>query len=299
MESDPLLLGCDFSSSPSPAKPIVVALGRWRPARIGEKNPSSPAENGTLLLLKLERFSTLEAFAQWLTEEREPWVGAFDFPFGLPRELVEALGWPTVWAACMDHYGAQPREALRELFRRFCAARPVGAKFAHRATDRLAGSSSSMKWVNPPVAWMMHAGVPLLRRAEALMPGLAPGRADRVALEAYPGMLARAVLGRRSYKGDSAAARTPERLAARQVLVAALEQGLTQWEIRLRMRPRDRAALLDDARGDRLDAVLCLAQAAWAWLQEQRLTGAGRRSGATPGWGLPSFDPLEGWIVGA
>ena len=156
-----------------------------------------------------------------------------------------------------------------------------------------------MKWVNPPVAWMMHAGVPLLRRAEALMPGLAPGRADRVALEAYPGMLARAVLGRRSYKGDSAAARTPERLAARQVLVAALEQGLTQWEIRLRMRPRDRAALLDDARGDRLDAVLCLAQAAWAWLQEQRLTGVGRRSGATPGWGLPSFDPLEGWIVGA
>jgi hypothetical protein len=29
------------------------------------------------------------------------------------------------------------------------------------------------------------------------------------------------------------------------------------------------------------------------------LTGAGRRSGATPGWGLPPFDPLEGWIVGA
>ena len=47
-----------------------------------------------------------------------------------------------------------------------------------------------------------------------------------------------------------------------------------------------RDALVDDARGDALDAVLCLMQAAWASLQ--------------PGWGLPSdVDPLEGWIVSA
>jgi hypothetical protein len=41
-----------------------------------------------------------------------------------------------------------------------------------------------------------------------------------------------------------------------------------------------------DAMGDRLDAVLCLMQAAWAALQ--------------PGHGLPTqVDPLEGWIVTA
>ena len=40
--------------------------------------------------------------------------------------------------------------------------RTIGGKFAHRATDGPAGSSPSMKWVNPPVAFMLHAGVPLL-----------------------------------------------------------------------------------------------------------------------------------------
>ena len=48
--------------------------------------------------------------------------------------------------------------------------------------------------------------------------------------------------------------------------------------------------LIDDASGDALDAVLCLLQAAWA-LQQQR-QGHGN-------WGLPDFDPLEGWIVSA
>jgi hypothetical protein len=48
--------------------------------------------------------------------------------------------------------------------------------------------------------------------------------------------------------------------------------------------------LIDDASGDSLDSALCLLQAAWAQREHQ----AGH-----PNWGLPPFDPLEGWIVGA
>ena len=53
-----------------------------------------------------------------------------------------------------------------------------------------------MKWVNPPVAYMLHAGVPALMAAGAYFPCLqAPDpQAARIALEAYPGMLAREVL---------------------------------------------------------------------------------------------------------
>ena len=251
-----------------------------------------------MLLLKTEQFATLDAFADWLCAEREPWVGGFDLPFGLPRELVHALGWPTDWAPCMDHFCAQPRAALRERFKAFCDARPAGGKFAHRATDGPAGSSPSMKWVNPPVAWMMHAGVPLLRRAEVTLPGLLPGRADRIALEAYPGLLAREVLGARSYKSDDTARQTPERLIARKDLLAALEHGLPRLNLALRLSPSQHDALADDARGDRLDAVLCLLQAAWA-LSQQRIQEARGQTADGPGWGLPAFDPLEGWIVGA
>ena len=79
---------------------------------------------------------------------------------------------------------------------------------------------------------------------------------------------------------------TPERLIARKDIVAALEQGRTSLGLRLKLTPAQHDALIADASGDRLDAVLCLLQAAWA--------------GGRDDWGLPAgFDPVEGWIVGA
>ena len=276
-----LLLGCDFSSRPTRRKPVLLALGHERAGRV--------------VLSRLERLQTLEAYAAWLAEPRE-WVGGFDLPFGLPRELVSTLGWPTDWAACMAHYASLSREQIRAEFAAFCDARPVGGKFAHRATDGPAGSSPSMKWVNPPVAYMMHAGVPPLLAAGVQLPGLwqpaaSPGAPTRVALEAYPGLLAREVLGKRSYKSDDPAKQTPERLIARKDLITALEQGQTRLGLSLKLSHAQRDALVDDASGDSLDAVLCLLQAAWA--QRRHVAGA-------PLYGLPpGLDPLEGWIVSA
>ena len=273
----PLLLGCDFSSSPTRRKPIVLALGQRQGARVQ--------------LTALQTFDTLAAFGQWLARPGE-WVGGFDLPFGLPRELVQALGWPTDWLGCMQHYRTLSRVQIRETFAAFCAARPVGGKFAHRATDGPAGSSPSMKWVNPPVAYMLHAGVPLLLDAGVHLPGLHAGDPRRVALEAYPGLLAREILGRRSYKSDDRAKHTPDRLIARKDLVHALEMGQTRLALRLKLSHAQRDALVDDASGDPLDAVLCLLQAAWA---ERRRTDHGDALYGLP----PALDPLEGWIVGA
>jgi hypothetical protein len=273
------LLGCDFTSAPARRKPITLAVGR--------------SERGRVLLDAIETFDSLDA---WGTRLRAPgpWVGGFDLPFGLPRELVQVLGWPTDWRACMAHYAALSRDTVRDTFAAFCDARPAGSKFAHRATDGPAGSSPSMKWVNPPVAFMLHAGVPRLLDARVHLPGLHDGDAQRVALEAYPGLLARSVLGGASYKSDDKAKQTPERLIARKTLINALENGqaplLQAAGLRLKLSHAQRDALADDASGDRLDAVLCLLQAAWALHQHQS---------GHPRWGLPAFDPLEGWIVGA
>lgn len=280
-----MLLGCDFSSSPSRKKPIVLALGS--------------ATGGRVQLSKLERLDSLDAFAQWL-QRPVSWVGGFDFPFGLPRELVETLGWPTQWEDCIRHYAALSRTQIRATFAEFCNARPVGGKFAHRATDIPAGSSPSMKWVNPPVAYMLHAGVPLLLAARVQMPGLhvgdlndggGTGKPNRVALEAYPGLLAREVLGHRSYKSDDKVRQTPERLIARKDLITALEHGQTRLGLRLKLTHAQRDTLVDDASGDSLDAVLCLIQAAWA--QSRPLQGV-------TSYGLPEgMDALEGWIITA
>lgn len=272
----PLLIGCDFSSSPTRRKPIVLASGSLA--------------GGRVLLTGLERIASLDAFGDWLKQPRA-WLGAFDFPFGLPRALVEHLGWPGSWTALMAHYASLSREEIRQTFAAFCAARPVGGKFAHRATDVPAGSSPSMKWINPPVAFMLHAGVPRLLAAGVHLPGLHAGDLSRVALEAYPGLLAREVLGRRSYKSDDRLKQTPDRLIARKDLITALEMGQTRLGLRLKLSHAQRDTLVDDASGDSLDAVLCLMQAAWA--QAQHAQGVAR-------YGLPSdVDPIEGWIVTA
>lgn len=275
-----LLVGCDFSSSPSRRKQIVLALGEQ--------------DRGRVVLQALERLDSLDAFSVWLATPRQ-WIGGFDLPFGLPRELVHTLGWPLQWEACIRHFASLSRADIRETFAAFCAARPVGGKFAHRATDGPAGSSPSMKWVNPPVAYMLHAGVPRLLDAGVHLPGLQPAVAPhaslRVALEAYPGLLAREVLGARSYKSDDVAKQTPERLIARKDLVTALEMGRTRLQLRLKLSHAQRDALVEDASGDALDAVLCLLQAAWA--EQQALLGHAC-------YGLPAdLDPLEGWILTA
>ncbi len=270
-ESPLRLAGVDFTSRPTARKPVTVALGA--------------CSRGVLRLERIELHASFDGFAAWL-QTPGPWLGAFDFPFGLPRELVETLGWPRAWLPLMRHYAALPRDEVRATFAAFCDARPAGGKFAHRACDLPAGSSPSMKWVNPPVAYMLHAGVPLLVEAGVHLPGLHAGDASRIALEAYPGLLARELLGARSYKSDEKAKQTAERLIARKDLVEALEQGRSRLGLRLRLSHAQRDALVADAAGDRLDAVLCLLQAAWASTQ--------------PNHGLPAvIDPLEGWIVSA
>lgn len=268
--------GVDFSSAPRHAKPIVVANGRL----YMDSAPASVTLDG------LMSFASLDAFEQWLALPG-PRLTGFDLPFGLPRELVLAQGWPEQWAACIDTYAGLSREQLRVRFKAFCDARPVGGKFAHRQTDRPAGSSPSMKWVNPPVAWMLHAGVPRLIRAGLTLPGQSVGDPVRIGLEAYPGLLARSVT-RASYKSDDKSRQTDARRDERERLIGALVAGATQPGLVTNLSDAQRLTLLSDASGDSLDAVFCLVQAAWGLLRQQADFGL-----------KPGFDPLEGWIVGA
>ncbi len=280
---EPKLVGCDFSSSPTRHKPIVMAWGHLR---------------GVVVVLeRIESLPSLSAFEDWLAQPRS-WTAGFDMPFGLPRELVSTLGWPLDWEPCIRHYANLSRAEIRELFSAFCHTRPVGGKFAHRVCDLPAGSSPSMKWVNPPVAYMLHAGVPRLLDAGVQCVGLQTGAPPlqeqaagqrRIALEAYPGLLAREVLGKRSYKSDDRAKQTPERLIARKDLLTALEMGQTRLGLRLKLSHALHDALIDDAKGDALDAVLCLLQVAW---------GARKHAAGDTRFGLPlEMDPLEGWIL--
>ena len=263
------IYGVDFTCAPRAAKPITVAAARLRKT-----------------VLQLERLERLESFAQFeaLLARPGPWIGGFDFPFSLPRELVRDLGWPAEWPALVAHCSAFDRPQFRAVLDAYRNTRQPGSRYAHRATDTPAGSSSPMKLVNPPVALMFHEGARRVLASGAYVPALNNGDAKRVALEAYPGLLVRKQLGiRDSYKSDTRREQTPARKAARKRVVAALKEG-EPLGVRLATPQTIERALMADGSGDLLDAAICAVQAAWA---AQR-----------PGYGIPASAPAgEGWIV--
>lgn len=269
--------GVDFTSRPNKRKTITVARGYFKDAQF--------------FLVAVDELDSFEKFEAMLVEPG-PWVAAFDFPFGLPREFCAEIGWlesittaKTNWATITTKLAAISREDLTNHCRAYCDARPAGSKFAHRPVDRLAASSPSMKWVNPPVVYMLKEGAPRLLAAGVDIPGQHSGDKTRVALEAYPGFLARSIT-KASYKNDQRAKQTPALFVARKQIVDTLLTGKYSLAIKLSATKLLQKLLIEDASGDALDAVLCALQAAWAYQRREQNFGL-----------PPNIDPLEGWIV--
>ncbi len=269
---DGLLLGVDFTCAPGRRKPITVARGRLL--------------GGVLQLQAVQAVESLPAFEAVLAEPG-PWFGAFDFPFGLPRAFVEAqgLGHSSAEVMATLRQRCPTRMAFRALVDAWGNTRPAGQRLLHRATDTALGevtSTSPLQTRYVPVGFMYFEGLSRLLQAGVTLPGLHEADAQRVAVEGYPALLAHALVGRRSYKNSE----LPDRLITRIDMVDALEQGRSPLGLRLKLSHALREALVADASGDRLDAVLCLLQAGWAVRQ--------------PRCGLPAqVDAVEGWIAGA
>jgi len=265
------IYGVDFTCAPRRAKPITVAVGLLK--------------RKCLEISEIEKLFSFAEFEAFLARPG-PWVGGFDFPFSLPAELARDLRWPTAWQELVAHCAAMDRKGFRQALDSYRAGRPVGRKYAHRATDYPAGSSSPMKLVNPPVALMFHEGARRLLAADVHIPVLSPRNFSKTAVEAYPGLLVRKQLGiRASYKSDTRAEQTSARMAVRKQVLSALKEG-RPLGIRIRIERKCERQIVDDGSGDLLDAVICAAQAAWA--------------AKRPGYGLPAEASAgEGWIVTA
>lgn len=266
------LLGVDFSCAPSRRKPITVARGH----RAGS----------TVELQRVDRLHDLREF-EALLREPGPWLGAFDFPFGLPRVFVESLGLGETLPAVVAELRVRcaTRMDFRALVDAWGNGRPKGERLPHRRTDVAepgAFTTSPLQTRYVPVGLMFFEGLPRLLDAGVHLPGLAEGDRSRVALEGYPGLLAHELIGARSYKNRD----SDDRRQARCDLLDALREGQGRLGLALRMKPALRRELEGDAGADLLDAALCLVQAAWA----RRQLGYGQP---------PSIDPVEGWVASA
>src|SRR5215204_7793019 len=145
-----------------------------------------------------------------------------DFPFGQPGSLVAALGWREGWEGYVREVGRLPKEEFEGKIRADMATRPAGSKWRYRLADRRSGSSSAMMLFRVPVGKMFYQGAPRLLRSGVSVEPCYPTGSLRVAVEAYPAVVARRFLGKRSYKNDERKKQTTDQREAREELVAGL-----------------------------------------------------------------------------
>ena len=266
------IYGLDFTSAPGRRKPLIVLC--------------CALEGDSLRVEDSETLTDFGGFEDFL-QRRGPWVCGMDFPFGQPRSLVAALGWPESWEAYVGEVGALPKEAFEDKIRADMDKRPAGRKWRYRLADRRSGSSSAMMLFRVPVGKMFYQGAPRLLASGVRVEPCRRNGDERVAVEAYPAVVARRFLGRTAYKRDGVPD-TPERRSARETLLAGLESAVLRevYGFAVEMDARWRDEFVQDPSADALDSLLCAVQAAWAYEKRDE------------GYGVPTECDLdEGWIL--
>ena len=267
------IFGLDFTSAPSPRKPITCATGKLQASALLIEN-----------IVTLPTFAAFESFLQ----QEGPWIAAFDFPFGQPRRLITNLHWPSTWEGYVQHCALLGKTLFEETLTHYQASRPAGDKQHVRATDKVARARSPMMLHRVPVGKMFFQGAPRLLHSGVSVLPCRPNEKDRIALEGYPALVAQRWIGKIGYKSDERKKQTSEQQVARQRIVDGIcsDELYTAYGINLELNQTLVNRLVQEPMGDELDAVLCAIQAAWAYIQRER------------NYGIPlTCDSIEGWIV--
>ncbi len=266
------IFGIDFTSAPSSRKPITVARAEL--------------DGNHLLIERVERLENWEEFEAFLNEPG-PWRAGFDFPFSQPLQLFDDYGISGSWEHLVCQLTSAGRAAFESRLRNYKLNQPAGKKHHFRATDRAARACSPMTLDFTPVGKMFFEGAPRLIKANlSILPGRPTGDL-RVAVEAYPKLVAIKCVGNASYKADSKPKQAEQQRTTRCEILRSIEEVASQqYGISIHLSQELTQAAVSDPTGDTLDSILCALQAAWS------------QNCSNPPHGIPAnADPREGWIV--
>ena len=252
-------------------KPIICA--------IGELN------NDCLSVIELIRWDTFLGFEAFI-ESEDSKIVAVDFPLGQPLKLVKELGWQMSWHNYVDTVAQMSKEAFEYLIKQYRDSKPKGSKHLLRETDKLAGSCSPMMLYGVPVGKMFFEGATRLQASSASIWPCRVTNSNCFIIEGYPALVTRYLNGRRAYKSESMD--TPSRMLNRRSLVEKLlepDSLKSRYKISLNLSKNIIDSILNDPKGDVIDAVLCAIQAA-----NFHISGIGKVED------IPKSVVLEGWI---
>lgn len=278
----PTLWGIDFTSAPSPQKPIVAVEGK--------------VHHQSIEVVACHRWYSLADFVEWLYHPGyQPWYAGLDIPLGFPEDFLCEVGWlRDTWEATYTTIGALPKADYIHTIRQYQLAKPSGQKEPRRACDIQASAKSPTKVYQVPLAKMLYEGGTRLAKANHIhiWPGRLLANAPCHAVEVYPALVIRYLLAQsdwlqhQSYKtgevGDT------QQADVRQWLLASLQnpQRTGRYDYHLVISDNLDDHIIQDSHGDIVDALACLLQVGWVYKYYQRLGGL-----------FPNAKPLEGWIV--
>ena len=258
--------GIDFTSSPSRGRPITCIRCEL---------------DGSLLLVEQlyeweDWFVSIERFL----ERRGPWIAGIDFPFGQSRKFVANMDWPQCWSDYV-YQEVEPlrRDEFRKVLDDYRSSRQEGDKEHRRATDIVFRGFSPQKVGYPPVGLMFFEGSQRLRKSGVMIPGLQEsGDPERVVVEAFPAVAMRALVGPGSKRQVKTRKKVLSQLSSDRV-VEIFGIGVDIPDVL-------QDPLANNPTCDRIDALLCAVQSAWAWRNHDNKSG----------WPFP-LDSTEGWIA--
>mgnify|MGYP002780943005 FL=1 len=265
------IIGVDFTSRPRKTKPIVCAVCELK----GER-------------LELQEMKVLESFTVFddFLNIKGEWLCGIDAPFSQPRKLIEDLNLPLSWSGYVKAFAEMGQEGFVECLNAYRENQPSGQKEHLREVDKRAKAISPMKLYGVPVGKMFFELAPRLLGTSLNIPILRPTPDTRTVVEVYSSLVARSLIGRRSYKSDVKEQQTRARAEARADLVRMLGSSKLQdsYGITLTLTQKQRVSLANDTKGDVLDACLAAIQTAWVHHREN--------------FGIPeNVDRLEGWLA--
>lgn len=267
------IFGVDFTSTPKRSKPITVA--------------ETELNGETLKIIEGQCLTSAQDFEGFLRTSGQ-WIAAIDFPFGQPRKLVTASHWPLNWPGYVETVSLMSKLEFENYIRAYRDPE-TGKSRLFRNADIKARSRSPMQLDFIPVGKMFFFGAPLLLRSRCTIVPFRNGPSEAgIIVEGYPKLVAEKAVGTIRYKSET---HSPNNLGLYEVRRSILEwlasqEALNIYGFKVKMGDPLFTGCLDDNKGDKLDAVLCAVQAAWAWTKRQDR------------FGVPEdCDLIEGWII--
>lgn len=247
------VFGIDFTSAPTPRKPIICVSGYFK--------------RGSLLNLDyLETFPHFSSFEEFL-KRKGPWLAGVDFPLGLPLSFLHHLKLKTDWSLYVHSIGKWDKNHFESNIIDFKNKRIPGQKEPLRITDMFANAKSPLKLVNPPVGKMFYEGATRLLRSSVSVIPCRPKKDNRIVFESYPALTARKFV--KKYKNETT--RSGSLKNARKTIINGIISTNTtrQFGFQTRIKRDLQIRGLEDSNGDILDAILCAIQVAWAYSQKK------------------------------